>query len=145
MNIKLNDGFSQVCVWQACIVVNDEDTNKSDQEKIEAFEQLMLHHFKTRVQYLEEIETGPDIDSQGNIVEGTGGRNDLFFAVHHEDIGKFAVPRLAVGIRWIEDVLAIQNYRQRIYPNRIFKYVTWHKEAINFPEEVLNCPDHKKE
>lgn len=133
MNVKLKNGFSQVCIWPACMVVNDEDANKSEQEKINAFEKFMLDNFKTRVQYLEEIKTSPDLDTQGNIVEGTGGRNDLFFAAHAEDIGQFAIPRLTMGIRWIEDVLSTGNYKQRIYPNRIFKYVSWNEEAIEFP------------
>jgi hypothetical protein len=32
-------------------------------------------------------------------------RVDLVFYVNSEDIGKFAVPRLAYGIRWLEDVM----------------------------------------
>jgi len=132
MNTKLKEGFSQVCVWPACVVVNDNRVISS-QEKIDEFEEFMFDQFKVRIQYLEEIKTEPDQDGEKSI-EGTGNRNDLLFAVHNEDIGKFAVPRLMVGIRWIEDVLAIDNYRSPIYPKRIFKYVTWNKEHIKFPE-----------
>jgi hypothetical protein len=53
----------------------------------------MEKEFGTRIQFLEEIETSPD--RQGaKIVEGTGGRHDLFFAVHDKDLGNFAIPRL---------------------------------------------------
>ncbi len=32
-------------------------------------------------------------------------RTDVLFVVHSEDIPKFAVPRLAWGMRWLEDVM----------------------------------------
>jgi len=131
MNIELKDGFSQVCIWQGCVVVDNE---KEKDKKINEFETFMLDNFKSRVQYLEEIKTGPDLDEQGNVITGTGGRNDLFFAVHSEDIGIFAVPRLSVGIRWIEDALAMANYKYPLYPKRIFKYIRWNHEAIKFPK-----------
>ena len=122
MNIPLQEGFSQVCVWRGCLV---------GKEKIEEFTKFMLDEFKTRIQYLEEIETNPDTEPEGKRpVEGTGGRNDLFFAVHKEDVGKFSIPRLVVGIRWIEDVLAKGNYRSKIYPPRIFKYCRWNEKYL---------------
>lgn len=130
MNVELKEGFTQVCIWPGCIVVDDNDSN---QDNINKFEQFMFDNFKARVQYLEEIKTKPDHDKELNIIKDTGGRNDLFFTVHNESIGHFAVPRLAVGIRWIEDVLANGNYRCHIYPDRVFKYVSWNKEDIKFP------------
>jgi len=132
MNVKLKEGFEQVCIWPGCIVT-DKDTSEKNQDRINEFEQFMLDEFKTHVQYLEEIKTKPDYDGNHNPVEGTGKRNDLFFAVHLDDIGKFAVPRLTMNIRWIEDVLATCNYKQKIYPTRIFKYVSWNKKEIKFP------------
>ena len=110
-NVKKNEGFNQVCVWPGTLVGKD---------NIEKFEKFMLDNFNSRIQYLEEIKTLPD---KG--VEGTGGRNDVFFAVHEEDIGKFAVPRLSYGIRWIEDVLDPINYLHHIYPKRVYNYKTW--------------------
>jgi len=124
-NIQKNEGFSQVCVWPATLV---------GENKIKEFEDFMLNEFQTRVQYLEEIETYPDTIN-GIIVEETGGRNDVFFAVHDEDLGKFSVPRLSVGIRWIEDVLAKGNYRNIIYPERVFDYCTWNKENLEKEEK----------
>ena len=135
MNIKLKNGFTQVCVWPACVVVNNKKvSDQSNQDKINKFEQSMFNNFRTRIQYLEEIKTKPDHDEH-KLIEGTGGRNDLFFAVHNEDIGQFAVPRLTMGIRWIEEVLASDNYRCQIYPNRVFEYVSWNEEFIKFPKE----------
>jgi len=131
MSVKLKENYSQVCVWPSCIIVQDE---KQKEEAIENFEKLMLDKLDTRVQYLEEIKTKPDTDSFGNPVKDTGGRNDVFFAVHNDDIGKFAIPRLSIGIRWIEDVLAVDNYRIHIYPDHVYNYVSWNKEHIDFPE-----------
>ena len=110
-NIPRNEKFTQVCVWPGTLV---------GQDKIKDFEEFMFNDLKTRVQYMEEIKTLPD---EG--VEGTGDRNDLFFAVHEEDVGKFAIPRLQMGIRWIEDVLAKCNYKDKIYPRRVFEYCSW--------------------
>jgi len=110
------ENFTQVCIWPACIVGKD---------KAEEFENLMLERFDVRVQYLEEINTKPDKDSNGSIVEGTGNRNDLFFAVHDDDVGKFAIPRLQYGIRWIEDALEPENYSQHLYPERVSEYKCW--------------------
>ena len=114
-NILRQEGYSQVCVWPSCVVGSD---------KVEEFVKFMLDNLKVRVQYLEEIQTGPDM-KEAYPVEETGDRNDLFFAVHQEDIGHFAIPRLQMGIRWIEDVLSINNYRCAIYPERVHDYKSW--------------------
>ena len=112
-NIKLNKNFTQVCIWPGTIVGTD---------KIKEFEKYILEDFGVRVQYLEEIKTKSDVNDLT-----TGGRNDLFFAVHNEDIGKFSVARLHAGIRWIEDVLSSTNgYSENpIYPERVLNYKTW--------------------
>jgi hypothetical protein len=114
-NVERKKDFTQVCVWPGTLI---------KEEEIKDFEEWILNEFKTRVQYLETIETEPDTKN-GKAIEGTGGRHDVFFAIHKEDIGKFSVPRLSVGIRWVEDVLAKGNYRYKIYPKRVFKYKTW--------------------
>jgi hypothetical protein len=116
MTVKRKENFTQVCIWPGCIVGENE---------IEKFEKLMLEQFDIRIQYLEEIKTKPDKDSNGDIVEGTGNRNDLFFAVHDDDVGKFAIPRLQYGIRWIEDALEPENYSQHLYPERVSEYKCW--------------------
>lgn len=83
--------FNQLCVWCGTLVGVDQ---------IEYFEKFMLNDMGARVKYETEIKTLP---TDGEI--GTGGRNDLFFYIHDDDIMKFAVPRLNMGIRWWEDVL----------------------------------------
>jgi len=106
---KRDADFSQVCVWPATIVGED---------KISEFEEFMKSEFNARVKYLEEIKTLP---GDG----GEGGRNDVFFSVHKDDIGHFSIPRLQYGIRWIEDVLAPGNYNDPIYPERVKEYISW--------------------
>lgn len=117
-NVKLQEGFSQVCVWPACVV-------GQNQTKIDEFVSIMKEKLGVRVQYLEDIKTNPDRNKDGSVIKETGGRNDLFFSIHNEDVGKFAIPRLQFGIRWIEDVLSPANYDQKLYPDRVFEYKIW--------------------
>jgi hypothetical protein len=60
------------------------------------------------------VETLPDVDADGNNIEGTGGRHDFFFFVKSEDVCNFAVKRFAFGMRWWEDVYF--NGGEHIYP-----------------------------
>ena len=108
-NKPLNENFTQVCVWPATVV-------GKTKKKIKEFEDWGISEFGVRFQYLEEILTNRD-------ESGPGGRNDLFFAVHSEDVGKFAIPRLSYGIRWIEDVYG--NRQGHLYPDRVAEYKSW--------------------
>ncbi len=116
-NVKLKRKFSQVCVWPGTVV---------GKENGEDFENLIREEFGVRAQYLEEFVTGPDYKN-GKPVEGTGGRNDLFFAVHDNDLEKFAIPRLKAGIRWCDDVLNNEEY-ESLYPERFEAYRCWSSE-----------------
>ena len=113
MNVARKEGFNQVCVWPGTVCGAD---------FISGFEGWFLEKFLARVQYLEEVETAPDFKN-GHPVEGTGGRNDVLFAIHDEDIGKFALPRMQYGIRWIEDVYG--NGSGGLYPERVAEYQSW--------------------
>ena len=70
-----------------------------------------------RVVYAEEYRTLPDIED-GIKVQGTGGRNDLLFYVHAEDIEEFSVWLLqwCGEMSWFEDVM---RYDGHTVPNRI--------------------------
>ena len=107
--------FDQVCVWASTVVGAD---------KVKEFEKFMLDEYKIRVEYMEEILTAPDM-VDGKIDESTGGRNDVFFKIHSDDILKFSVPRLSMDppVRWIEDVLS--NGGGALYPERVEEMKTW--------------------
>ena len=111
MNIERKEDYNQVCVWPGTMIGSE----------IKKFEKFMLESFKVRVQYLEEIKTLPDTKGDTE----TGGRIDVFFAIHKDDVAKFSLSRFTIGVRWIEDVLSKENYRNKIYPKRVFKYKTW--------------------
>jgi len=124
-SVKLKKDFHQVCIWPGTIIEKDQ---------IEDLEKEMKKVCGTRIQYLETIFTKPNTDRDGFEEKDTGGRSDVLFAVHKNDVAIFALPRLKMGIRWIEDVLAKGNYRCPIYPDRVYNYVTWLVESIDFPE-----------
>lgn len=100
-------GYHQLCVWEGTILG---DTPMSE------FEKFFKEHGGWRVKFLEEVVTLPDV-VDGRVVEGIGGRHDVFFLVHEDDISTFAVPRLQMGIRWWEDVLG--NGHGNIYPQEV--------------------------
>ena len=116
-NVPRLENYEQVCVWPAATL--GEDLTSED------FVIFMGSEFKTRVQYLEEIHTNPDRNEFGGDISGTGERIDMVFAVHNEDLGKFAIPRLQAGIRWIEDALDPHNSTAHLYPERFNDYKTW--------------------
>jgi hypothetical protein len=109
--------FTQLCVWQGVVL---------DGFTTQEFVDWMLENFNARIKFECEIQTLPDLDEHGNPIEHTGGRNDVFFYVHSEDIMHFAVPRLKAGIRWWEDVVGYNNNRH-LYPEQVLlKYeLTW--------------------
>jgi len=94
------ENYKQLCVWPGTVLG---DTT------IAEFEAYMLETFNVRVKFHADVTTLPDIDEAGNHIPDTGGRNDLFFYIHNEDIAHFAVPRLGMGIRWWEDVVGYNN------------------------------------
>jgi len=112
-----DNNFTQLCVWQGVLL---------EGLTTQQFEDYMLEHFGTRIKYETQIETLPDLDKYGNPIPETGGRNDVFFYVHAEEIPKFAVPRLQAGIRWWEDVVGY-NDNSHLYPKEFMdKYeLTW--------------------
>ena len=103
--------FTQLCVWPGTTL------SPSTPKDLEDF---FKDEMGTRIKYAEEVTTLP---GDG----GEGGRTDQFFFVHNDDVGKFAIPRLKMGIRWWEDVLDNMKGRDQIYPKEILeKYpYTW--------------------
>lgn len=115
-NVELKPNFVQVCVWPG-VTLGDQTS--------EDFEKYVETEFGVRIQFLEIILTNSDLDERGNIVKDTGGRSDIFFAVHSDDVVSFAALRLMVGIRWIEDALAECNNGRHLYPSRVGDYRSW--------------------
>jgi hypothetical protein len=117
-------GHTQVCVWQGTLVG---ETHAPD------FINWMEAEFGITVQYLEEILTMPDFDPEQGIIHGTGGRNDVFFAIKDGDEvkGSFITKRFGYGIRWVEDVLSVTNRgvnaagKPTLYPEHVLEYKSW--------------------
>jgi len=110
MKDKEENNYNQLCVWPGTVL------GDSDPKELEDF---FLDEMDVRVKYHAEVETRPDIEN-GKAVSGTGGRNDLFFFIHSDDIGKFAVPRMAMGIRWWEDVI-VYNDNSDLYTDEFIE------------------------
>ena len=102
--------YNQLCVLQGTIMPD------GGAKELETF---FKDEMGVKVKFETEVKTLPDTPE----CTETGGRNDIFFYIHDDDIGKFAVPRLSMGIKWWEDVLLNGNgilYDQDIlntYPN----------------------------
>ena len=102
--------FKQLCVWPGTTL-----GGKSPKD----FEKWASNEFDgVRTKFVEVVETLPDVED-GQVVPGTGGRSDLLFYVHTDDIGKFAIRRLAYGIRWWEDVLG--SDQERLYSSEVLE------------------------
>jgi len=111
-NIGRPDEYQQVCVWPGMSV--------SKEDRHEFQEHFLAQGF--RLILMETIITGPDRDENGNVDPETGGRIDTIFSVHNDDVMKFAITRIDMGIKWIEDVLDNEKEGCSIYPDRVKEY-----------------------
>lgn len=111
-NLPSEDNYKQLCVWEGTLV-----TEANSKE----FEKFILEQTGSRIKYSEEIKTNPTPGEPE-----TGGRNDVLFFIHKDDVAKFAVARFTFGIRWWEDVIKYNN-GSYLYPSEILiKYpVLW--------------------
>jgi hypothetical protein len=111
----MDNKFTQLCVMPATTL--DGQTPKD-------FEDFIKDNFGCRVKFCEQVITLPDKEN-GHDVPETGGRSDLLFYIHQDDIPKFAIKRFAIDVRWWEDV--VKNRHHLIYPQSIIeKYPkTW--------------------
>ena len=109
--------YNQLTVWSGVILEDDQ---------VDDFKEFMLENFSARVDFAELVYTLPDMEG-GEPVPDTGGRADVFFYVHDDDIPKFATSRFKLDPtpRWWEDVL--DNGGGKIYPQDVLeKYPkTW--------------------
>ena len=98
---KENDEFNQLCVMEGTLF---------PEGGVDEFHKFFKNEMGVRVKFENQVKTLPDI-KDGEPVPDTGDRNDLFFYIHNDDIGKFAVPRLQMGIKWWEDILLNGNVK----------------------------------
>ena len=84
--------FNQLCVLQGTIMPDG---------GAKELENFFKEQMGVTVKFETQVKTLPDTPK----CTETGDRNDIFFYIADDDIGKFAVPRLQMGIRWWEDVL----------------------------------------
>lgn len=109
--------YTQLCVWPG--------TSLGDSTAAE-FENFFLDEMNTRVKYHREVTTLPNVNEDGTPDFNTGGRNDLFFYVHTDDIAAFAVPRLKMGIRWWEDMVGYNDNSHLYLPEFVAEHsLTW--------------------
>lgn len=105
--------FNQLCIWPATMLGDS---------TAEEFEKFFSDEFNgVRVKFAEEVITNGSLERNEE-----GGRHDLLFFVHDDDIAKFAVPRLQFGIRWWEDVVKYNDCFYLYSEEILNKYpVTW--------------------
>lgn len=108
----MENKFKQLCVWPGTLM------GDADAKEFESFFQV---EFGVRVKFAEEVVTNGSIERNEE-----GGRHDILFYIHEDDIPKFAAPRLSVGIRWWEDVVSY-NDNSYLYNEEVLnKYpITW--------------------
>ena len=109
---KEKDQFNQLCVMEGTLF---------PEGGVKEFHQFFKDEFGVTVKFENQVKTLPDFEG----CTETGGRNDLFFYIADDDIGKFAVPRLQMGTRWWEDVLG--NGNGKLYHNDVLEAypATW--------------------
>ena len=103
--------FNQLCVWPGTLL---------EENQIQDFVNFFQEDLGVRVEYKTTLLTKPDLDDRGRAVPETGGRHDVFFYVHDEDVMKFATQRLGFGIRWWEDVIKY-NDNSHLYPQEFIE------------------------
>ena len=108
----MENQFNQLCVMEGTLMP------EGGAKELETF---FKNEMGVTVKFETEVKTLPDTPG----CTETGGRNDVFFYIADDDIMKFAVPRLSMGIKWYEDVL--DNGGGKLYPKEILeKYEkTW--------------------
>lgn len=101
--------FNQLCVWEA--------TSLGEETK-ESFEKFFKEN-GFEIKFAEEVETTIEYP------DGTK-RHDLLFYIHDDDISKFSVWRLRLGIRWWEDIVKYNDHSEYYNQDILYKYpITW--------------------
>ena len=92
------EGYGVLAIWPQVLM------QKDDHDSVQDFMSNM--GCKDPVRIIGCVQTLPNYEHREDEYPETGGRIDLAFYFHNEDIYKIAVRRLTHGIRWWEDVVA---------------------------------------
>jgi len=110
--MELENKFNKLCVWQGTVLGDN---------SIKKFVQFFIDNFNARVKFCEEVKTNGSVERNEE-----GGRNDILFYIHDDDMSHFALKRLAYGIRWWEDVVSYNDnsylYEQEILDKYALKW-----------------------
>lgn len=87
----MDNKFNQLCVWQGTVLGDS---------TVKDFTNFFKEKFNTRIQFCEEVITNGSVERNEK-----GGRHDILFYIHDDDISHFALSRFEIGIRWWEDVV----------------------------------------
>ena len=96
-SFEKEEGYDILAVWPQILA------EKDDVENIQDFMSNMS--CRNRVKIVGCVKTLPNYEHRNDENPETGGRVDLVFYFHNEDIYRVAVRRLQHGIRWWEDVV----------------------------------------
>ena len=118
------EDYSTVAVMPGCMVWKE-----TANEMVQEFGSTL--GCKHPILIIGTATTMPDAEEQDHPAPETGGRHDFFFSFHNLDIMRVAVPRLAFGVRWWEDVVDNEwnalplemkhEYKEHsIYPDYVF-------------------------
>lgn len=109
----MDNKFNQLCVWEGVTLGND---------TIDNFEKFFLNNLNTKIKYCETVITKGSFERNEE-----GGRSDILFYVHDDDIQMFALKRFNYeGIRWWEDVVSYNDGAYKYDREILDKYpVRW--------------------
>ena len=109
---------SKVFVWPGCVV---EEADRGE------FKNFLQKEFGLEGEFLEQVETNPNQDEDGNEIEDTGGRKDAFFRVTatEEQLQdpKWMMARMMMGIADWESArpMIAREKIEYIYPQHVFE------------------------
>jgi len=91
----MGNKFNQLCVWSGTTL---------GESTIEDFEKFFIDNLNARIKFCEVVITNGSVERNEE-----GGRSDILFYVHDNDVMGFAVKRFEYGIRWWEDVVSYND------------------------------------
>lgn len=117
---------SKVFVWPGCVV---EEADRGE------FKEFLQKEFGMEGEFLEQVETNPNQDENGNEIEDTGGRKDAFFRVNatEEQLQdpKWMMARMMMGIADWDSArpMIAREKMEYIYPEHVFETYPVAEEA----------------